>query len=64
MANRTRSIILKVTPKEDVLIRALAAANGDSVSAFMRHQALKPASKSQNQKLVAHRLEAFFRTQD
>ena len=58
---RTRSIILKVTEAEDILIRTLACARGNTVSAYMRYQALYPAEPGQIEELVAARMEEFFK---
>ena len=60
--NKSSTIILKVSPEENRLIRALAAARGLSVSSYMRSRALELAENDQVERLVNARLEAHLRT--
>lgn len=60
--NKSSTIILKVSPEENRLIRALAAARGLSVSSYMRTRALEVAEPDQIERLVNSRLDAHLRT--
>ena len=60
--NKSSTIILKVSPEENRLIRALAAARGLSVSSYMRTRALEVAEPDQIERLVNSRLAAHLRT--